>query len=135
MTTQASVSAEQRTGTSLRLSLSGEIDLSNAADVENQILDHTTNQLSDVLVDLSGLTYLDSAGLKILFTLVTRMDTSQIGLELVVPSGSPIHGVVRLTGLSSVVPVLPAPRNHGDGERNQADRERNQADGEQNQAG
>jgi anti-anti-sigma factor len=115
--THAVVSADDRTETSLRLSLTGEIDLSNADDVENQILDHTSNQLSEVLVDLSGLTYLDSAGLRILFTLVTRMDTSQIGLELVVPPDSPINGAIQLTGLSTVVPVLPAPRNRADGER------------------
>jgi anti-anti-sigma factor len=59
------VSAEDR---SMRISLSGEIDLANAAAVEDEIREAVSNQPAIVSVDLTDLTYMDSAGVKILFT-------------------------------------------------------------------
>lgn len=48
--------------------MAGEMDMDNAAAVEHQILDAISNQLTAVTLDLSGLDYIDSAGLRVLFT-------------------------------------------------------------------
>jgi len=96
-------------GDHLSVALVGEIDLSNADDVQNQIIDVTTNQLIHVLVDLSKVDYMDSAGLRMLFTLAARLDVSQIGLELLVPEDSPAREMIELVGLSSVATLRPPP--------------------------
>ncbi len=91
------------------VALSGEIDLSNAVGVEDRILDVTTNDLLGLVLDLTGVTYLDSTGLKLLFTLATRLEISQIELELVVADDSPVRRVLDLSGVGMSVPVR-APR-------------------------
>jgi anti-anti-sigma factor len=106
--THATVTADLD-GDHLGVALAGEIDLSNADDVQSQILELTSNQLMHVLVDLSELDYLDSAGLRMLFTLAARLDVSQIGLELLVPEGSPVREMIELVGLSSVATVHSPP--------------------------
>ena len=56
----------------MHITLSGEIDLANAAAVEDKIREAVSNQPTTVSVDLTDLTYMDSAGIRILFGLVSR---------------------------------------------------------------
>jgi len=65
--------------------------LANAAAVPRQVLGAITSQLTEVALDLITLTYIDSAGLRVLFTLGTRLETLQIALQLLVPTESPIR--------------------------------------------
>lgn len=89
------------------LAVTGEIDLANAAEVEDGILDHTSNDLAGVVLDLDGLDYLDSTGLRLLFTLAARLEISQITLEVVVAPGSPVRRALEVTGMEAVVPLRP----------------------------
>jgi anti-anti-sigma factor len=89
----------------VRITVTGEIDMDNAARVEQQILAAISNQLTNVILDLGGLDYIDSAGLRVLFTLGSRLDTLQIVLELIVPPGSPIRRVIDLCGLSGTIRI------------------------------
>jgi anti-anti-sigma factor len=59
---------------SMHITLSGEIDLANAAAVEEEIHAAVSHQASAVSVDLTDLTYLASAGIRILFALTSRAD-------------------------------------------------------------
>jgi anti-anti-sigma factor len=95
---------------SVRLVLGGEIDMSNAAAVEDEIDTAITNQVTAVCIDLSDVTYLDSAGLRILFALAARLPTLQIDLELVAPTDSPAHSVMEISGLSNLVTITPTSR-------------------------
>jgi len=79
----------------------GEIDLANADAVQAEILAAITNQLATVCVDLSALAYIDSAGLRLLFRLGTRLNTLQIALQLLVPLDSPTRRVIELSGIAS----------------------------------
>ena len=89
----------------VRIALDGEIDMDNAGQVEHQILDAITNQLTGVTLDLSGIEYIDSAGLRVLFTLGSRLSTLQIVLRVLVPERSPIRRVIDLSGMASTIPV------------------------------
>lgn len=89
--------------------LDGEIDLANATEVGQAIADAITNRTSAAVVDLSRVTYMDSAGLQILFELAARLPTLQIALELVAPVGSQVRMVMELCGLTSIVAVRPEP--------------------------
>ena len=63
---------------------------------------------------MSGVAYLDSAGLRVLYTLATRLDLLQIGLEVEAPVGSVARHVIELSGLASVANLAPqAPPRFG----------------------
>jgi stage II sporulation protein AA (anti-sigma F factor antagonist) len=91
----------------VRIVLAGEIDMANAVEVEDQICEVITNQVTEASIDLTEVTYLDSAGLRVLFGLAERLPTLQIALELVAPVESPSRRVLELSGLAAVVPVVP----------------------------
>ena len=105
--TEAVLDVEQLPGDTMRIAVRGEIDLSNVAAVEQQMLDAISNQLAEVVVDLSAVTYVDSAGLRVLFTLGTRLEALQIRFRLVVPLDSPPRRVIDLSGIGSVAAVQP----------------------------
>jgi anti-anti-sigma factor len=106
--TDATVHIKEVDDAALRVVVAGEIDLANATDVEKQILDAISNQLTDVTLDLRDVEYLDSAGLRVLFTLATRLATLQIGLVLLVSPESPIRRVLEVSGVTAAIPVRPA---------------------------
>jgi anti-anti-sigma factor len=104
---QASVDVKSD-GDTVHIVLAGEIDMANAAVVEDQVCGAIDNHMTAATIDLSQVTYLDSAGLRILFDLAARLPTLQIDLELVAPAGSPSRRVVELSGLVAVARVTPA---------------------------
>jgi anti-anti-sigma factor len=103
---RASVDIAQDAGR-VRIAVAGEVDLANAAGVEERIVAAITNKVSYVVVDLGEVDYLDSAGLRIFFALAPRLAGLQIALELVAPLGSPSRRVVEVSGLASLVPLQP----------------------------
>ena len=104
--TDASMTVGRDSADTARIALFGEIDMANADEVEQQILGAIGNQLTAVTIDLSGLEYIDSAGLRVLFTLGSRLDILQIALRLVVPTGSSIRRVIDLSGIAATISVL-----------------------------
>jgi anti-anti-sigma factor len=106
--TDATVHVEELGNVALRVIVAGEIDLANAGYVEQRILDAISNQLTEVTVDLREVEYIDSAGLRVLFTLGTRLTTLQIGLVLLVSPESPIRRVIEVAGVTAAIPVRPA---------------------------
>jgi anti-anti-sigma factor len=106
--TEAHLAIERVREDAVRIVVGGEIDLANASAVERQIVDAISNQLTEVTLDLTALAYVDSAGLRVLFTLGTRLETLQIALELVVPPESPIRKMIELSGVAAAIPVRPA---------------------------
>ena len=106
--TEAHLAIERVREDAVRIVVGGEIDLANASAVERQIVDAISNQLTEVTLDLTALAYIDSAGLRVLFTLGTRLETLQIALELVVPTESPIRKMIELSGVAAAIPVRPA---------------------------
>jgi anti-anti-sigma factor len=89
-------------GTTVRITVGGEIDLANAAMVEEQVSAAVTNQVTAVTLDLGELRYIDSAGLHILFALVARLEVLQIALHVDVPPGSLTRRVLQLSGFEGV---------------------------------
>ena len=104
MSELATVTATDLEGAQL-VSVSGEIDLSNVAAVMADISSSVRSESSLVIVDLSATTYLDSAGLAMLFRLDQRLGYSRQELCLVVPPESPVRRVLELTNLDGVIRV------------------------------
>lgn len=88
--------------------ISGEIDLSNANDVLDAIGRAVPGDTVRVVVDLSETSYLDSAGIAMIFGLAERLQYRRQELRLVVPPSAPIRAVLELTSLTRVIPVQDA---------------------------
>jgi anti-anti-sigma factor len=83
----------------------GEIDASNARELGDRFRALLTNRLAAMVIDLAGTTYLDSAGINLLFSLGEEMRGRQQRLAVVVGAGSPIERMTTLTGLGQQVLV------------------------------
>jgi anti-anti-sigma factor len=92
---------------SMHIAVSGEIDLANAAAVEDEIREAVPHQPTTVSVDLTDLTYMDSAGIRILFALASRLQALRIVLEFIVPLDSPTRRLIELSGFESLAALRP----------------------------
>ena len=104
MSDLARVEGEQQ-GALCLVRVHGEIDLSNAQEVSSAIGMAMGQEARGLVVDLSGLTYLDSAGVALLLRLAERLRARRRQLHLVVPRGSPVRRVLDFTGLPRVIPL------------------------------
>ncbi|RBM17978.1 anti-sigma factor antagonist [Prauserella sp. PE36] len=94
------------TGT-VEIAITGEVDLSNCEVIQDDIFAAISNHLVTVRLDLAGVTYLDSAGLRILFALVERLRLLQTECQIMAPFGSASRRVIELSGLGSLVELRP----------------------------
>ena len=85
--------------------ITGEIDLSNASELEETIVDAVPNTALGMVVDLSGVEYLDSAGVRMLVHLVERFGWRQQVMRAAAPDGSRVRGVLSMAGADGVIPV------------------------------
>jgi anti-anti-sigma factor len=93
----------------VHIALAGDVDLANADDIQAQISAVIPNRVAAVELDLSEVTYLDSAGLQVVFVLASRLQRLQIALRLVAPPTSPARHALELSGMAGIAPIEPAP--------------------------
>lgn len=89
--------------------LSGELDLSAKEEFESEMAAVTGRlQPASLVVDLRGLTFIDSSGLRALMELYAR--SRDEGFDFAVTVGPrEVQNVFELTGLDRVLPMLDAP--------------------------
>jgi anti-anti-sigma factor len=104
MTTPAEISVERRGGT-IVAHLSGEVDMSNAAQLRDELLASVPNDALVLAIDVSACRYLDSAGIEVFFDLARRLGRRRQDMRVVVPSGSPLRRVLELTEVGSAAPL------------------------------
>jgi anti-anti-sigma factor len=85
-------------GSMLIAAVSGEIDMSNAERIRDTIVQTTSNQALGLILDLSSLRYLDSAGIHLVFRLRERLRARGQTLALVIPARSASTDAIRLAG-------------------------------------
>jgi anti-sigma B factor antagonist len=78
----------------------GEVDMSNASELQRALADGTPNSVLGLILDLSRLDYLDSAGIQLLLKLHGALRTRAQALVLVVPGDSIVADTFRLAGLA-----------------------------------
>jgi anti-anti-sigma factor len=83
----------------------GEIDMSNVEEVMAAIASATPSHAAFVVLDLTDTTYIDSAGITMLFRLAERLSYNRQHLRLVVPEAAPIRAVIVLTSVPQVIRV------------------------------
>lgn len=83
------LSIRTATDSSTRLvTLTGDLDLSNAAELGDALDDAAASDATEVVVDLSGLRFIDSTGLGLL--LVANRDLTTDGRRFLLMRGTPI---------------------------------------------
>jgi anti-anti-sigma factor len=104
VTTSAEIAIERHGGTVVAR-LSGEVDMTNASYVANELAASVTNDAAGLVIDLTGARYLDSAAIELLFDLARRLQHRRQELRLALPEGSPLTRLLELTEVGSVAPI------------------------------
>jgi anti-sigma B factor antagonist len=104
MNSPAEIVLDRRDG-SIVARLSGEIDMSNAAYVRDQLLASIPNDALALVLDITACRYLDSAAIEVLFDVSRRLGRRRQELRLVMPPESPLRRVIELTEVHTAAPV------------------------------
>jgi anti-anti-sigma factor len=85
----------------------GDVDLSNIETVRRMLGDALDHAHACHVLDLTQMRFIDSVGIHMLFTIAENMKIRRQQLRIAVPEDSSIARVLRLTDLSSVIPMFP----------------------------
>ena len=66
-----------------------------------------SNRSTELVVDLTPTTYLDSAGINLMFALGDELRSRQLTLRLVIAPQSPIERMLKITGVDRIHPSYP----------------------------
>jgi anti-sigma B factor antagonist len=83
----------------------GEIESVNAQEMSTALAAQLTSGRAGLVIDLSRVTYLDSAGIELLFDLARRLRTHRQWLRLVVPVDAPMRRVLELCDIDRAAPI------------------------------
>jgi anti-anti-sigma factor len=86
-------------------SVTGELDLSNVHDISDALSAAVAPSAAGFVLDLSALRHLDSAGVRLLFELRTKLVNTRRGFAIVVPDGAVIMEVLELAAVRTTLPV------------------------------
>ena len=86
--------------------VTGEIDRSNAGELRTAITEATPNDAFGVVLDLSDVDYIDSAGIHLLYRLGESLRNRGQTLRVVVPPHSPTADALILAGIRRHVDVV-----------------------------
>jgi anti-anti-sigma factor len=96
---------EERLDETLMIVLEGELDASSVNEVAVKLRRLVENQAKRLVVDLEHISYLDSAGINLLYAVAGELSARQQQLHLVVVAGSPIERTLRIVGAERAFPV------------------------------
>jgi anti-sigma B factor antagonist len=82
-----------------RLTLRGELDLGTAAQLERALADAN----GDVLLDLRGLTFMDSTGVRVL---LEAAEAGGPGLRMMLPASGDARVTIDQSGIEQLLPVV-----------------------------
>jgi anti-anti-sigma factor len=104
VTTSAEVAVE-RHGHAVVAHLSGEVDMTNAGYVGDELRASVPNDAESLVVDLTETRYIDSAAIGLLFELARRLGRRRQALRLVVPESSPLGRVLEITEINTTAEI------------------------------
>jgi anti-sigma B factor antagonist len=85
--------------------VAGDIDLANTAGISAKILEAVPNDALGLVLDLSGVRYIDSVGIRMLFNFVRTLHASRQGMAIALPVDSPVRKLVKITHLDEATIV------------------------------
>src|SRR3954462_10486704 len=95
------------------LTLRGELDLATAAELE-QLVNERLDAGQDVVVDLRGLEFMDSSGIRVLVAAHARAARNDTRLFVVRPAdGTAVAKIVEVSGLDGELHIVDDPAKAG----------------------
>ena len=89
--------------------LGGDIDIASAERLQDAILAETRSaEESGLVVDLSDVSFLDSSGVRLLFTVHRAMTEQGRPMALAVPRGTSVASVLSIVEMATVVWMAPS---------------------------
>jgi anti-sigma B factor antagonist len=98
------VSVEHDEAGPVVMRVTGEVDVVTAAPLRQELALHMGSHQPDLIVDVSGVTFMDSTGLGVLVRAVRQVRERGGRIELV-SDEDPVMNLLRLTALADVLPV------------------------------
>ncbi len=86
--------------------LTGEVDLSNAEGIGEAIAAATPNHATAIILDLTDLEYIDSAGIGLIYRLREKLQVRGQDLKLVIGNDSLAADALRLAGVAPHLNIL-----------------------------
>lgn len=81
----------------------GDVDISNRTTAASQILAAVDNEATGVVLDLTEVRYLDSAGISMIFDIARQLEPCRQRLGVAVPENSPLRTLFKITSVHEVV--------------------------------
>ena len=107
---RAELSIEARAmGDRTVLTVRGELDLYTAPALRDRVLAAAAEGQHRLVIDLSGVPFMDSSGLGVIVACLKRLRESGGDLALVTAPGSPPSKLLSLTGLDRAIPTSSTP--------------------------
>jgi anti-anti-sigma factor len=88
----------------LVVAANGRVDSSNAAVFQQELTAATDDSNQSVILDLEGLSYLSSAGLRVILLIAKSQRTKDAGFAVCSPS-DPIREIFEISGFTQIIPV------------------------------
>jgi anti-anti-sigma factor len=85
--------------------LTGELDIAVAESVGSKIARAVPSSARGVVVDMSGLEFMDSSGVSMLFGLARQVGSHRQQLRVVAPAGGPVARVLDIVEFGRAAPV------------------------------
>lgn len=85
--------------------VSGEVDMSNAASVRRRVEEAVTPDDEALILDLSGLSFIDSAGLHSVFELGAALEERRQRLYVCADEGGQVERTIEIVGMPRAVSV------------------------------
>jgi anti-anti-sigma factor len=85
--------------------LRGELDISVADSTRRKIGEAVPTSARGVVVDMSGLDFMDSSGVSMLFALARQVGSHRQQLVVVAPTGRPVARVLQIVEFGRAAPV------------------------------
>lgn len=79
----------------------GDVDVESAGSLREAAIMHVDHDHSGLVIDLSVTGWIDSAGLRVLFSIANRLEDHRQRLALVVPAGAAVRRTLDVVGMAS----------------------------------
>lgn len=86
--------------------LSGDIDMTNTGAIEDAVAANLTSSHRGFVLDLTDVTYLDSAGIRLLYVLDERAGARQQQAVVVIPPGAQITRTLEAAGAIGTLKIV-----------------------------
>ena len=90
----------------LRVTLAGELDVTSEARLRSVVVEHLGTVESDVVIDLAGVTFIDSTALGVVIALTRRVRHAGFDV-LLAGAGAQVHRVFEVTQLDRYFRMFP----------------------------